>query len=149
MDLRRLRVGEWIVGAAGVVLLISLFLPWYGSAQSVSGWEAFAALDVILALVALAAISVPLVTAAYRVPAVPLAWQSLTVLIAFVALLLVLLRVLNLPGELDGRESGLWLGLVATLGICAGGLVAMRDERRAPSGRAIEKLPAPRPEGGT
>src|SRR5689334_8585576 len=62
MDLRRLRVGEWIVGACGVVLLISLFLDWYGD-PSETAWEAFSILDVILALVALAAISVPVVTA--------------------------------------------------------------------------------------
>ena len=29
MDLRRLRAGEWIAGVSGVVLLVSLFLPWY------------------------------------------------------------------------------------------------------------------------
>ena len=46
-----------------------------------------------------------------------------------------LIRVLNLPGDADGREIGLWLGLLATLGIIAGGLVAMRDERRSPQGR--------------
>jgi hypothetical protein len=160
MDLRRLRVGEWIVGACGVLMLVALFAPWYGNPSS-SAWEAFTILDVILALVALAALSVPLVTATHRVPAVPLALESLTALFGSIGVVLVLIRVLNLPDDLHGREWGLWLGLVAALGIVAGSLVAMRDERRSPGGRhtdlsgvpvssprEIESLPAPRPEAG-
>jgi hypothetical protein len=160
MDLRRLRVGEWIVGACGVLLIVALFAPWYGNPSS-SAWEAFAILDVILALLALAALSVPVVTATHCVPALPLAIESLISLFGFVAVVLVLIRVLNLPGDLHGREWGLWLGLAAVLGIVVGALVALRDERRSPEGRhtdlsgvpvssprEIETLPAPRPEAG-
>jgi hypothetical protein len=161
MDLRRLRVGEWIVGACGVLLLISLFLDWYGDPPA-TAWQAFTVLDLILAVLALAAISVPVVTATHRVPAVPLAIETLTTLVGMLGLILVVVRVLNLPGEADGREIGLWLGLVATLGIAAGGLIGMRDERRSPAGRhtdlsgvpvssppEVETLPAPRPGTGT
>jgi hypothetical protein len=156
MDVRRLRAGEWIAGVAGVVLLVSLFLSWY---DGQTGWESLGILDVILALVALDAIAIPIVTAAYRVPALPLAHQSLTVLISAVAVLLVLGRVLNIPDWADAREGGLWLGLLATFGVVAGGLLAMRDERRSGEGRhtdltgvpvsgppEIETLPPPRPE---
>jgi hypothetical protein len=161
MDLRRLRVGEWIVGACGVLLLVALFLPWYGG-PSATGWEAFTVLDVILLLLALAAISVPIVTATHGVPALPLAVESLTALFGLLALLLVLIRVLNLPGEADSRDIGLWLGFLATIGVFAGGVVGMRDERRSPSGRhtdlsgvpvssqpEIETIPAPRPGTGS
>jgi hypothetical protein len=161
MDLRRLRVGEWIVGACGVLLLVALFLPWYGEPSS-TGWESFSVLDLILALLAIAAISVPVVAATHRVPALPLALESLTALFGLLGLLLVVIRVLNLPGEADGREIGLWLGLAATIGIFAGALVGMRDERRSPRGRhtdltgvpvssqpEIETLPAPRPGPGS
>jgi len=161
MDLRRLRVGEWIVGACGLLLLVALFLPWYSEPSS-TAWEAFTVLDVILALLALEAISVPIVTAAHRVPALPLAVESLTALFGLLALLLVLIRVLNLPGDADGRDIGLWLALAATLGITAGALVGMRDERLSPQGRhtdvsgvpvssqpEIEQLPAPRPGTGS
>jgi hypothetical protein len=161
MDLRRLRVGEWIVGACGVLLLVALFLTWY-SDPKVSGWEAFTFLDLILAVVALAAISVPIVTAAHRVPALPLALESLTALLGLIALVLVVIRVLNLPGEADTREVGVWLGLVTTLGIFGGGMLGMRDERRSPKGRhtdvsgvpvssqpEIETLRAPGPGTGS
>jgi hypothetical protein len=159
MDLRRLRTGEWITGASGLLLFLALFLPWY---EELSGWEAFSVLDLILVLLALAALSVPVVTAGYRVPAFPLALQSLTALFGMGVLLLVLFRVLNLPGDAHGREWGLWIALAAVLGVIAGALVAMRDERRSPPGRhtdltgvpvaaprEIESRPAPRPEAGS
>ena len=91
-------------------------------------------LDLILALLALAALSVPIVTSGHRVPALPLALQSLTALFGLFCLVLVLFRVLNFPGDAHGRELGLWVALAAVLGIVAGALVAMRDERRAPPG---------------
>jgi hypothetical protein len=94
------------------------------------------------------------------VPAVPLALQSLTVLFGMLCVLLVLFRVLNLPGDAHGREWGLWIALAAVFGIAAGALIAMRDERRSPAGRhtdltglpvasprEIETIPAPHPEG--
>ena len=77
------------------------------------------------------------------------------------AVLLVLIRVLDLPGDASAREWGLWLGLAGALGIVIGSLVAMRDERPSRPGRytdlsgapappppEIETIPAPRPEGG-
>jgi hypothetical protein len=73
----------------------------------------------------------------------------------------VLARVLNLPDWASDREWGLWAGVLATVGVVGGGLLAMRDERRSPEGRhtdlsgvpvaappEIETLPAPRPEAG-
>ena len=158
MDLRRLRAGEWITGAAGALLLVTLFLGWYsGDDGTRTGWESLGALDVVLALLALAALAVPIVTAAYRVPAVPIAHQSLIVLASSLVTLAVLFRVLNLPDWATGREIGLWLGLLATLGVAAGALIAIRDERRSPAGRhtdltgvpvasprPIETRPAPR-----
>jgi hypothetical protein len=159
MDLRRLRAGEWIVGASGVALLVSLFAPWYAGQ---TGWESLGVLDLVLVLIALAAISIPVITAAYRVPALPLALQSLLTLVGIGVLLAVIFRVLNLPDELHGRDWGLWLALAATLGVVVGGLIAMRDERLSPkrrdtdltgvpvaSPREVEQLPAPRPEGGS
>jgi hypothetical protein len=160
MDLRRLRAGEWIAGLWGLALLVSLFLPWYADgAGSRTGWQSLGALDVVLAIVALAALAIPVVTAFHRAPAVPLAHQTLTVLAGALALLLVLVRVLNMPDWADGREWGLWVALAATFGVVAGGLIAMRDERLTREGRhtdltgvpvaqqrEVETLPAPPPE---
>jgi hypothetical protein len=148
-----------------------------------SAWDAFSVVDLILALGALAAIAVVVVTAVHATPAVPLAMQSLVTLFALLLLLLVIFRLADPPEvhfleseagpaareaaarnhvkDID-RAAGGWLALVGVLGIVAGGLVAIRDERRSPAGRhtdlsgvpvsaqpEIEKLPAPRPEAGS
>lgn len=162
MDLRRLRPGEVIVFVAGGTLLAALFLPWYDTdaTATLSGWEALSLLDVILALIALFALSLAPVTAAQRVAAVPIAMDALVTLAGLVASALVLVRVGALPDGAAGRDWGLWLALAGALGISAGGALSMRDERpqRAgvyidASGRPtprppeIEALPAPPPGG--
>lgn len=161
MDLRRLRIGELMLCAAGGALIASLFLPWYGTAGgTLTGFQSLTLLDLVLALIGLAALSLLPITAGQRVPAVPIALEALVTGAGIVAVLLVLFRILWLPGEADGREWALWLALAGAAGIVAGGLVGMRDERPSPPGRhvdssgrpvasppEVEKLPAPRPEG--
>jgi hypothetical protein len=163
MDLRRLRAGEWVMGASGLLLFVALFLPWYELGQGIvtgppddldahaSAWDAFTILDVLLALGALAAVAVVVVTVLEAVPAVPIALQSLVTLFAILLLLLVVFRLadppdvtflesMDAPGarsdviDLD-RAAGGWLALLGTLGVVVGGLIAMRDERRSSEGR--------------
>ncbi len=162
MDLRRLRAGEILLAASGLLVLVALFLPWYGTDGSdLSGWEALDIADVLLALVALSALSVLAVTAWMRVAAVPIALDALVTLFGLFGLVLMVFRVLSLPGAATGRESGLWLALAGVLGIVVSATISMRDERLSPSGRhtdatgrpiaappEIELLPAP-PPGGT
>jgi hypothetical protein len=149
MDLRRLRAGEWIAAACGVGLLASLWLPWYSGeeagAPALSAWAAFGALDVILALISAAAVALLIVTATQDVPAVPLALSVFVTFAGLLGVLLVLIRVLSLPDGAEGRDWALWLALAFTLGIVAGSLIAMRDERPSPAPAEIETFPAPRP----
>jgi hypothetical protein len=111
--------------------------------------------------VALSALAIPVVAAVQRVPAVPLAHQSLTSLAAWFAVVLVLIRVLNMPDWAVGREWGLWVALGASVGVAAGSLLAMRDERLTRGGRhtdltgvpvaqpkEVETLSPPRPGAG-
>jgi hypothetical protein len=145
MDQRRLRTGEWVLGAAGVALLVSLFLPWYS--PGLSGWEAFTVLEIVFALIAASAVAVPVVTATQSVPAVPMALDSLVALLGIAATVLVAVRALDLPDAATGREWALWLGLAGAAGVAAGGLSAMRDERLPRPGRRTDHtgLPAPPP----
>lgn len=145
MDLRRLRAGEWILAVSGVALFVSLFLPWYGDDRT--AWEALAVNDVILAVVAIGAISVFVVTATQRVPAVPVALEAMVTVLGIVAVVVVLLRTVWLPDGADGREWGLWLALASVLGLTAGAWFGVREERVAgvPPPAEVEPLPAPRP----
>ena len=161
MDLRRLRAGEVLLASSGVLLLVSLFLPWYESSgtETLSGFESLTIVDILLALTALSAVAIVPITASQRVPAVPIALEALLTIAGLLATVLVLIRVASLPGDAAERELGLWLALVGAVGVVVGGLVAMRDERRSPPGRPVdlsgrpvpappevETLPAPRPD---
>jgi hypothetical protein len=142
---RRLRIGEWLVGLGGVVLLISMFLDWYGFDGANTGnsaWEAFSVFDVVLAAIAGWAILTAVVTAAHNTPAVSLAMASLLTLVGAIALIVLVVRVIDPPTfkgivivvEGDGtgevtRQGGLWVGLGALVATTIGAFAAIRDER--------------------
>jgi multisubunit Na+/H+ antiporter MnhB subunit len=143
MDLRRLRAGEWVAAASGVALLVSLFLPWYGP-ESRTAWESLAAIDVLRAFVAASGVLLAIATATHAVPAVPIALSALVTFAGIFGVLLVLFRVLDLPDGTTGREWALWLGLAGAVGIVAGAVIAMREERAIEAAPVkVESLPAP------
>lgn len=129
MDLRRLRHGEWIAGVSGVLLLVALFLDWY-SAEGVgaNAWNSLTVIDVFLAIAALFGIALWITAATQPTPAVPQAVGALTEPFAFVAAILVVIRLLDLPGAVDSREIGLWLGALGTFGVLIGGWRSIGDE---------------------
>jgi hypothetical protein len=174
---RRLRIGEWITGLAGVALLAVMFLGWYdvdhretfqepGSAGvravtgSVSAWEAFSVFDVMLAICALMAIGVAVMAAMHNTPAVSLAIASLLLTFGTITAIALVVRALFVPElSVDGitvpdegvsRSIGLWLGLGLSTLVTVGAFASMRDES-FPRGARIE-VPVetlPPPEGGT
>jgi hypothetical protein len=156
VDLRRLRAGEWIVGAAGVALLVSLFLDWYHVEGDAPGgfnaWDAFDVIDVVLLAVALAAVALAVVTASQQTPAIPVALASIVTILASAALIIVLYRAIDEPdlvrAPLDvSLSGGIWLALGSSVAMLAGAFLAIRDESPgAPVPPvAAEELPAPRP----
>jgi len=145
MDFARLRFGDWVMGIGGLAVLAVMFLDWYGPPDELlyasgdlqfNAWESFAVNDVILALAALLAIAAWVMTAVHPTAAVPLALASLGGLISILALVLVTIRVIwppdvfpdNVPLD-TARETGVWLGLVATSVLTGGCLASIRDER--------------------
>jgi uncharacterized membrane protein len=140
------RPGEVIAGIGGLVLLVSLFTSWY--VGGVSAWEALTVIDVILALVALLGIALLVTQAIMRRPGWPVALSVLTSTLGFIAAVLVLLRIVDLP-ETDGLAGGVWLALAGVIALTAGAWLAMGDERNrnVPEPR-VEVRPAP-PAGGT
>lgn len=162
MELHRLRVGELIAGASGLVLAIALFLPWYESGEAtVNAWEVFTVVDVLLALAAVLGIGLLVLTATQRSVSIGIAADALVTIAGTVIALIALFRVLNLPGDVEaaagaGRAAFAWVGLLAAVGVAGGAIVAMRDERLSEPGRPtdatgvplaapteIERLPAP------
>lgn len=158
MDLRRLRIGEWAMAAVGGLLLASLFLPWYEvGGIGVDAWNSFSITDMILALLAIAAIAVVPVVARAPTASPGIAYESLMLVASLVAVPIALFRALVPPGEGASRAPGAYLGLLCVLALVAAVLIAMRDERLSTPGRPtdttgvpvsqapeIETLPAPR-----
>src|SRR4051794_27928688 len=175
MDLRRLRAREWITGISGAVLIVALSLPWYHCSAcprgtppagvrlatgdfDFTGWESLSTIDIVIALVGLAALGLLVATATQRTVAVPIAWNALLVLAALVVLVLVVVRLLDVPQKLDvplrfrqGYDVstdpawGLWLAFAASLGLFAGSLVALRDERLSRPGETTDMTGRPVP----
>jgi hypothetical protein len=153
MDLRRLRIGDWITGLGGLVLLLSLWAPWYAVGDGdLTAWAAFGLIDLWLLLTALLALAVPVGTALKDSPAVPVALDVITWAVSLIALILVLIRLLAEPhGDVvTGREWGSIAGTLAVLAVFAGAWLAMRDES-APAIRQPERfepMSAPPPGAG-
>jgi hypothetical protein len=152
MDLRRLRAGEWIAAASGVVLLASLFLPWYAAegapGADLTAFQSLAVLDIVLALISALAVLLLVVTATQRVPALGIAMSALVALAGIVAVVLVAIRVADLPDGAAAREWALWAGLAGAVGIGAGGALAMGNERISPPGRHTDATGRPAPPPG-
>jgi hypothetical protein len=142
VDLRRLRAAEWLAFAGGVLLIVSLFLPWYGD---VSGLEALSVIDILLVLVAAVAIALAVLQATQTIQALPVAFGVLTVTTGTLGVLLVLFRLIDSPGEVGGVASGAWLGLAAAVALTVGGWRSLANEHvpHLPPGPEPELRPAP------
>jgi carbon starvation protein CstA len=170
VDLRRLRLQEWLAGGFGVVLLGAMFLHWYGSSGTArTAWQAFSALDALLAVVGLMAVAIAAGAATQRAQAVPTALASVLLPVAAVATGLVVYRAASpphltasvpsgprptgyIPSGGTSREIGLWIGLAACVGIVGAAFAVIRDQSfpralRETGGVRVETLPTPPREG--
>jgi hypothetical protein len=152
MDTSRLTTGDMIAGVGGIVLLISLFLPWYGISidvanvsvsESGTGWEALDFIDILLFLISISAIGLVAARAAGQLPAeVPGALVLLG--LGALAVLLVLFRIIDIPvddvpDEVDlSRKIGIFIALIGSAAISYGG---WRTNTESPAAGA----PAARP----
>lgn len=157
VDLRRLRAGEWIAAGCGVLLAVSLFLPWYRrdaapggeGGRDFSAWQAFSLLDVALLVLAALAVALLVATALAPAAAVGVAADALLTILAGVVVIATALRVLDLPDSLElagadlARAPFAWLGLAAEVGVVVGTTVAMRDERLSGLGGQTDATGAP------
>ena len=127
--------GGWLTWISGVVLMLSPFMGWYsGSGEgltiAVTGWHTGAlgklvfvlgAAVVILAVLHELGVDLP--------PAVP---ESLViVVIGALATIFVLIRLISIPDRYfpwDGRSIGIWIALVAAIGVVVAGILRASEE---------------------
>jgi hypothetical protein len=146
-----MRKAEPIAGLGGVLLLVSLFLTWYDSTpgaepggSSLTGWEAFAVIDVLLAALALLAIAVPIVSALASGPAKPIGIAVIASSVGWLGIVLVGFRLLDNPGPL---RAGAWLALAGATVAWIGSWLSLRDESTpGATPPELPRRPAPPPE---
>ncbi len=151
--------GERVAGASGLALLIVMFLPWYGPPAAVAGigdvtdrsaWQAFSVIDVLLLVVSVTAVGVAFARASGAMRASP---GMLLTAGGGLAIALICFRLVSPPDPagvgdtLDfSRKVGIFLGLIAAVGVTYGGYRATKERpteepprrhppRRAPPGR--------------
>ena len=127
--------GGRITWLAGLVLALSSFMDWYsgsgvGVKLSVIGWHTgalgklvFFAGFAVVAIVALREAGIALPSSAPE--------SLVTLAVGALATVFVLIRVISIPESMlpaDARGIGLWISLVAALGVIAGGLLQAADE---------------------
>jgi hypothetical protein len=125
-----------IAALSGLVLVLSTFMDWYvgsggeGVVFSVTGWQVPGALGKLTCLVGLAVL---LLLGLRRFGIVlPASLPESLVLIGLgvLAVVLVLFRIIWVPLALipSGRGIGLWIALLAALGVIVAGVLETADE---------------------
>lgn len=128
-------LGDRVTWVAGLVLALSSFMGWYagsgvGIKLSVIGWHTGVLGKLVFFLGLAVLVLVTLAELGFVLPpAVP---ESLVVLgLGILATVFVLIRVISIPDAVlpaDGRGIGIWIALIAALGVVAGGLLRALEE---------------------
>ncbi len=136
-DHRRLRFGELIAGVSGFVLFVSLFLSWYGISikflgagvsANFSAWDAFSLIAIVLFLVSVVAMGLAMMKALGQKVALPIAPSVVTAALGALAVILILFRLLVHPADHLSLQYGIFIGLLAAIGVLVGGYQLMREE---------------------
>ncbi len=119
MDTSRVSLGEMIAAAGGLVLLVCMFVPWFGGERTgrggalvavptTTGWEAFSGvLDILIVLLVALPIAVAAARANDAVLRLPLQEWAAVMLAGAILLLLVVARLIDPPDVIDVAIPGL------------------------------------------
>lgn len=139
MDFNKLSQGERIIAISGVLLLVFAFFPWFGLETPIfeltrNGWDnVLSLLAVLLGIIMVLQVVLANFTTV-QLPALPVPWGQVHLGLGVLAFVLVLLQVL-LGDEVGGvdfdRKVGAFLGLLAALGLAAGGFVRSKEPEAA------------------
>ena len=141
-----MRPGEPIAALGGLLTLIALALPWYGATgpdwsldverppavagdlPTFSAFTAMTVIDFLIAFIALLAVLVPIASAASSGPSKSIAAAVMASAFGWIAILLVLFRIVDAPGEQLDVRYGAWLALAGTIAAWVGSWLSLRDE---------------------
>jgi hypothetical protein len=128
-------MGERVTALSGLVLMLSSFMGWYagsdeGPTIAVIGWHTGVIGKLVFLLGLAIVVLVVLRELGIELPAtVP---ESLVIIvIGALSTILVLIRLISVPDRFfpfDGRGIGIWIALIAALGVIVGGLLRAGEE---------------------
>ena len=151
MNVDRLGRGELIAGISGLVLIVVMFLGWWGApglegvdleALGIEGadttanaWELADFMDIIWFVTGLVAVGLAVAAATARTVSLPVAASALTAGLGILSTILILYRIIDPPFDAD-REFWVFVGLIAAGGIAYGGWQSMQEEGTTFAGEA-------------
>jgi hypothetical protein len=127
-DASRLRRGEVLAAAGGVLLLAFMFAgKWYGTGSHArTGWEALTTLRWLVVVTIALAFLLTITQAMCRAPAIPATLSMIVTVIGTINVLALIYRVLiSHPGH---EQAGAYLALLSAIGLAYGGFVSLRQE---------------------
>jgi hypothetical protein len=124
---RRFEIGPILVAVAAIVLLVSLFLDWYGS---LTAWEAFEVVEVLLVALAVAAL---VIAVGQLMPDLDYGDRRWLPAIVLGIALLVAAEIINPPPAAGDEDpsTGAWLAFAAALAMFAGTVLTFGRVRLA------------------
>jgi hypothetical protein len=147
MDFTRLTQGEKIAGVSGVALILIMFIfKWFGLEASIAGftaegsrnaWGSYGFIDIVLFVTVAAAIGLALISASQTEVGLPVAASAVVAGLGILSVVLIVISIISPPDfglDLSGtgvdqtRKIGVWLGLIAAIGVAYGGWRAMQEE---------------------
>jgi uncharacterized membrane protein YfcA len=149
--------GYAVAGISGFALiLIMLLFAWFGFPRA-AGIDAFKAFHdwvlFFLLFAAFAGMALALVGATGSRVDLPVTLSAVTTALGVIAFVILLIYLISPPSysvtgfgsvSLD-RKVGIWLGLIATVGVALGGYMAMQEEGTAAVDASRSRRPAPPP----
>ena len=151
MDFTRLTQGEKIAGASGIALILIMFIfSWFGleisgsagafefsTEGSENAWGSYGFIDIVLFITVAAAIGLALISASQTEVGLPVAASAIVAGLGILSVVLIIFSILSPPDfgvDIEGtgvdqtRKIGVWLGLIAAIGVAYGGWRAMQEE---------------------
>jgi hypothetical protein len=127
--------GERVTWLSALILMLSPLMDWYtGSGQGIQlaviGWHT-GVLGKLVLFIGLAVLAIVVLreSGIELPPSVP---ESLVILgLGAAATICILIRVISIPDSVlpaDGRGVGIWISLIAALGVIVGGLLTAAEE---------------------
>ncbi len=144
MDLKKLTTGEKVVAASGILLLVDSFLSWYGvdfdlgplgsGSVNLNGWERPSAfLSVVAILLGVVMAAHVIATKLFNVESPKLGnlgWGLLHLILGAVAFVFVLIKLIS---NTDATKIGIYLGIIFTAGLAAGGYLMAKERGELPA----------------